>query len=224
MAIADPRHVSAAEKQPGLGKTFPVQIGQDTYGVLAQTDPLKARFWQSILGRAKTAGTPVHCLCPGDDRARLLSVHERDGRYHLQAYPNQGESHAMECRFHRDASGPKNAFPETTDEPAQDEPPRDRLPMGFAIPTHSPSMGGAGAGGPRNSQRINRVSLEFLLIKLRIPMKPATVSNRMSAIISSANSATHSIRNPAIHSNPKSATDSNGWPAAGGFWFSRYTK
>ena len=161
MAIADPRHVSAAEKQPGLGKTFPVQIGQDTYGVLAQTDPLKARFWQSILGRAKTAGTPVHCLCPGDDRARLLSVHERDGRYHLQAYPNQGESHAMECRFHRDASGPKNAFPETTDEP-----PRDRLPMGFAMPTHSPSMGGAGAGGPRNSPRIHRVSLEYLLIKL----------------------------------------------------------
>ncbi|MGE0107852.1 MAG: hypothetical protein AB7S53_12860, partial [Thiomonas sp.] len=60
--------------------------------------------------------------------------------------------------------------------------------------------------------------------RVRIPMKPATVSNRMSAIISSANSATHSIRNPAIHSNPKSATDSNGWPAAGGFWFSRYTK
>ncbi len=166
MAIADPRHVSAAEKQPGLGKTFPVQIGQETYGVRAQTDPQMAHFWQSVLGRAKTAGTPVHCLCPGDDRARLLSVHERDGRYHLQAYPNQGESHAMECRFHRDASGPKNAFPETTDEPAQDEPPRDRLPLGFAMPTHSPSMGGAGAGGPRNSPRIHRVSLKYLLIKL----------------------------------------------------------
>ncbi|ENO79146.1 DUF1173 family protein [Thauera sp. 63] len=166
MTITDPPSAGLTAKQPGKGKTFPVQIGQDTYGVLAQTDPLKARFWQSILGRAKTAGTPVHCLCLRDDQARLLSVHERDGRYHLQAFPNQGESHAKECRFHRDATGPKNAFPETTDEPAQDEPPRDRLPMGFAMPTHSPSMGGAGAGGPRNSPRIHRVSLEYLLIKL----------------------------------------------------------
>lgn len=166
MATANRRDPGPTAKQPGQGKPYPVQIGQETYGVRAQTDPQKSRFWQSVLGRAKTADTPVHCLCLVDERVRQLSVHERDGRYHLQAFPNQGESHAKECRFHRDATGPKNAFPETTDDPAQDDTPRDRLPLGFAMPTHSPSMGGAGSGGPRNSPRINRVSLEYLLIKL----------------------------------------------------------
>lgn len=147
-------------------RAYSIQIGHETYGVRVQTDSQKAHFWQSVLGRAKAAGTPVHCLCLRDDQARLLSVHQRGSRYHLQAFPNQGESHARQCRFYREATGPKNAFPETTDEPAQDEPPRDRLPMGFAMPAHSPSMGGAGAGGPRNSPRIHRVSLEYLLIKL----------------------------------------------------------
>lgn len=48
-------------------------------------------------------------------------------------------------------------------------------------------------------------------------MKSATDSSRMSALISSANSGTCSARIPASNSVPKSASDSNGRPPAGGF-------
>lgn len=153
-----------------LNGVFPVRIGQDVYDVRTQIDPVKAPYWQSVLSRAKVVGAQVHCLCLQDGQALLLSVHEREGRYHLQSFPNQGDSHAIGCRFHRAATGPANAFPRSPDELPLKEPPEepvvDRLPLGFAIPTQSPSIRGSSSSGAKHVARVRRVSLDQLLIAL----------------------------------------------------------
>lgn len=145
---------------------FAIRIGQATYGVSAQTDSHKVSFWQSVLARAKASGTPVLCLCSGDSSRLQLSVHESRGRYHLQAFPGQGEAHKNSCRFHRDSRGAKNLLPEPPNRTEQDEAPKDRLPLGFTVSRQAPATGGTRGVGTKQSPRVHRVTLEDLLQRL----------------------------------------------------------
>ena len=145
---------------------YPVLIERATFDIDAQTHPDKLMAWQRVLARAKSSAHEVVCLCTTDGERLLLSVHEKDARYHLQGYPRQGHLHLRSCRFHREARGRKNALPERDSPLPVHRDLQDRLPLGFVIPNEGTQRGGAGPSGSRDTPRVIRKSLETVLADL----------------------------------------------------------